>query len=339
MFSSQRRAPADRLAAEPRRRRRDRPRARGKIVWRFAGRRPALRPHGDLARRQAGRGLGLDRRTSSTSSTPRPARRSGSSRPATRRTRTTTPSDGERIYHASIGLVYTPADQPAARHDQGRALLPDRRRRHQRDHRADRHGPEARRGGLSEHELGGAADGAHARREAASTSRSRSSTASSSTTSSGTASPRVADLPIPTSPGRCPREEYLLDSAHHGIAMNGAGRRLCVAGTMSDYAAIVSRSTLRLQALPRRARSPTGRRPAATAALLRLLERRPTRSRSSPTRKRKEIAHIQVGDHPQRIRTGFVRRAWLRSLRSGRLPRSGLDRRADAGTRLGSGIR
>ena len=58
-------------------------------------------------------------------------------------------ADGERIYHASIGLVYTPGRPAGGRLDQGRSLLPDRRREHQRDPRADRHGPEARGGRLS----------------------------------------------------------------------------------------------------------------------------------------------------------------------------------------------
>ena len=42
-----------------------------------------------------------------------------------------------------------------------------------------------------------------------------------------------------------PREQYLLDSAQHGIAMNPSGRRLCVAGTMSDYATVVDTRTFK----------------------------------------------------------------------------------------------
>jgi hypothetical protein len=45
---------------------------------------------------------------------------------------------------------------------------------------------------------------------------------------------RVANLPVAPEIQDLPREEYLLDSAHHGIAMSGDGRRLCVAGAMSD---------------------------------------------------------------------------------------------------------
>ena len=84
------RAPAGRLAAEPRRRGRDRPEDRRDRLA-LPGRRPALRPHGDVPRRHAGRRLGLDRQRGARPRHPRRARRSAGSPPATRRTRTTTP--------------------------------------------------------------------------------------------------------------------------------------------------------------------------------------------------------------------------------------------------------
>jgi hypothetical protein len=119
---------------------------------------------------------------------------------------------------------------------------------------------------------------------------------------------RVAQLPN-LAPDM-PREQYLLDSAHHGIAMNGAGTKLCVAGTMSDYAAIVDRQSFGYRLLQ------LGEKPYwvtdsdggdycfiswsgsdAVSAL--------------SYAKRSEVARIQVGDHPQRIRNGNVRTDWV----------------------------
>jgi len=54
---------------------------------------------------------------------------------------------------------------------------------------------------------------------------------------------RVIHLPVSDAVKNMPREQYVLDSAHPGLAMNLRGTKLCVAGTMSDYAAIVKRST------------------------------------------------------------------------------------------------
>src|SRR3954451_1004613 len=49
---------------------------------------------------------------------------------------------------------------------------------------------------------------------------------------------RIANLPLSDKAKSTPREQYLLDSAHHGLSMNPAGTKLCAAATMSDYIAI-----------------------------------------------------------------------------------------------------
>ena len=68
---------------------------------------------------------------------------------------------------------------------------------------------------------------------------------------------RVVHLPISDEAKGLRREQYLLDSAHHGIAISPDGKKLCVAGTMSDYAAVVSTATFNNRS-PCAARSRTG---------------------------------------------------------------------------------
>ena len=156
-----------------------------------------------------------------------------------------------------------PRRPAGVRYDQGRPLVPDRQCQHEPDHSADRHGPEARGGGVPEHELGGQADGAVAERESRSTSRSRSSTASSSTTSSRPRHPRRPPAePGPADPARAVPAR--LRAPRHRDERRGdqALRRRHDVGLRGDRVA----QELPLQADQAPARSPTGPRPARTAA-------------------------------------------------------------------------
>jgi DNA-binding beta-propeller fold protein YncE len=122
---------------------------------------------------------------------------------------------------------------------------------------------------------------------------------------------RVAELPLSEEAQQLRREQYLLDSAHHGLAMNPTGSKLCVAGTMSDYAAIVWRRSFEYKLVP--------------------VGEKPYWSTNSADGKRcfvsvsgddavsvisyrtgREVARIAVGDHPQRMRMGKIRRAFVR---------------------------
>jgi DNA-binding beta-propeller fold protein YncE len=122
---------------------------------------------------------------------------------------------------------------------------------------------------------------------------------------------RVALLPESEEAQKLSRQDYILDSAHHGIAMNKRGTKLCVAGTMDDYAAIVSRKTFRYRIIP------VGDRPywstrSADGRYCFVSVSGEDRVSVISYRLRKQIASIPVGDHPQRMRTGRVRRAFLR---------------------------
>lgn len=136
---------------------------------------------------------------------------------------------------------------------------------------------------------------------------------------------RVIPLPISPKAAATLREDYVLDSAHHGIAINRRGTRLCVAGTMSDYAAIVSRRTGRPTILAGEARFLPGR-----------TYSKPYWATTSRTdgncwvsmsgsdlvtvisyRTKKVVAEVPVGRHPQRVRDGVVDGGVLRAWAAG----------------------
>jgi len=123
---------------------------------------------------------------------------------------------------------------------------------------------------------------------------------------------RVASLPIGDAARRLPRTDYLLDSAHHGLAINRRGTKLCAAGTMSGYAAIVSRKTLKLQRTVAVGRTPYWSASSDDGRFCFVSVAGDDRVSVISFKTAREVARIRVGDHPQRMRTGRVRKAALR---------------------------
>jgi DNA-binding beta-propeller fold protein YncE len=121
---------------------------------------------------------------------------------------------------------------------------------------------------------------------------------------------RLAHLPVSDEARSKRREEYLLDSAHHGLAMNPSGTRLCAAGTMSDYAAIVDRSSF-AYTIAAHGSKPYWATNSARGSYCFVSFSGDDAVSVISYRKRKELARIQVGDHPQRMRMGKVRAGLL----------------------------
>jgi YVTN family beta-propeller protein len=125
---------------------------------------------------------------------------------------------------------------------------------------------------------------------------------------------RLIDLPVADDVENMPREQYVLDSAHHGLAINDSGRKLCVAGTMSDYGAIVDRATFTPKLLQGKARYLEGREYAKPYWAVTGPGNTCWMSMSGSDlvtvisyKTEKVVAEVAVGDHPQRVRPGVIR--------------------------------
>jgi DNA-binding beta-propeller fold protein YncE len=122
---------------------------------------------------------------------------------------------------------------------------------------------------------------------------------------------RVAQLPLSDEAARKRRDEYLLDSAHHGLAINPQGTKLCVAGTMSDYAAIVDRATFAARILPLGVK-PYWATNSADGRYCFVSFSGDDRVSVISYAQERQVASIPVGDHPQRMRMGVIRRSFVR---------------------------
>jgi DNA-binding beta-propeller fold protein YncE len=117
---------------------------------------------------------------------------------------------------------------------------------------------------------------------------------------------RIAKLPLSEEAAKLRREEYLLDSAHHGLSMSPDGSELCVAGTMSDYAAIVRRDDFRVT-IAAYGKKPYWATNSGDGRYCFVSFSGDDRVGVVSYAQDREIASFQVGDHPQRMRMGRLR--------------------------------
>ncbi|MBG15406.1 MAG: serine/threonine protein kinase [Crocinitomicaceae bacterium] len=122
---------------------------------------------------------------------------------------------------------------------------------------------------------------------------------------------RKLDLPIPEANKDLALGDHVLNSGHHGIALSGDDKTICVAGTMDGYIAVVDRDSFKYQIItlsddPKEAKpywatsSKDGTKAYVSISGL-------DKVSIVDYKTAKVIAEVPVGNHPQRVRNGQLR--------------------------------
>jgi len=105
------------------------------------------------------------------------------------------------------------------------------------------------------------------------------------------------------------RTTWVNDSRHHGISMNPDGTKLCVAGTMDDYATVVDRATLQEGPLVT-ASKPYWATVSGDGKSCVVSESGADQVTAIDFNTGKKTVSVPVGDHPQRVRLAHVPANW-----------------------------
>ncbi|MEU7702214.1 YncE family protein [Streptomyces sp. NPDC039028] len=115
---------------------------------------------------------------------------------------------------------------------------------------------------------------------------------------------------LPGNPRTDPdRTTWVNDSRHHGLSMSPDGSRLCVAGTMDDYATVVDRATLREGPLVE-ASKPYWATVSGDGRSCVVSESGADRVTAIDFATGLRVASVDVGDHPQRVRLARIPADW-----------------------------
>ncbi|MEV0176320.1 YncE family protein [Streptomyces sp. NPDC050803] len=105
------------------------------------------------------------------------------------------------------------------------------------------------------------------------------------------------------------RTTFVNDSRHHGLSMSPDGSKLCVAGTMDDYATVVDRATLQEGPLIT-ASKPYWATVSGDGKSCVVSESGTDQVTAIDFATGRKQVSVPVGDHPQRVRLGQVQSDW-----------------------------